>query len=144
MGARDKLIKEFQKFRRRDFFCRLLKIIFLATLSILTPFLIYDTIIKQDIMTVIVLLIAELLFVILAIMLFRDALEFYKIKGNSLFQCIDNPELLTEIIVTPHKIVFEIKGMIDETIHIKESKYRSLLITNIKEVFGEDKIVKNY
>ena len=45
-----------------------------------------------------------------------------------------------KLLSCPCKILFEIKGMQDEAIYLKDSQYRDVIISNIKQVFGEDKV----
>lgn len=142
MDRNTRLIKNLKRLRKNEFISRLIKIILLTIIIFLTPFTIYEKIADGDLLTGFVLLLAELFLIGIGIMLLRSALEFYDIKNSRIYQCIENHEAVTEIVVTPQKIVFEIKGMEDETIYLKHSKFRNELISNITKVFGESKIAK--
>jgi hypothetical protein len=96
---------------------------------------------EQDIFTAIFLLIAELIFIGIVILLYRSAIEFNNISNSRIYQCIDSPEKITEIVVTPTKIVFEIKGMEDETIFLNDNSFRKEFLASVKNVFGNNKIV---
>lgn len=144
MEGREQFINQLKRLRKNEVYSRLVKLIILTVFIILTPFVIFEKINDNDIITLGVLFFAELLFICMAIMIHKAALEFFSIKNSRIYQCIENPSAVTEIVITPQKIVFEIKGMEDETIFLKHSQYRSELITNIKEVFGENIIVNSY
>jgi len=140
MDRKTRLIKNLKRLRKNEFYSRLIKIILLAIIILLTPITIFEKIRDGDFMTGVVLLIAELFLIGIGIMFLKSALEFYDIKNSRIYQCIENKGAVTEIVVTPIKIVFEIKGMEDETIFLKPSKFRTEFIKNITEVFGEKKI----
>ena len=143
MEGREQFTNQLKRLRKNEFYRRLVKLIILAVFIILTPFIIFEKILEKDIVTLGILLFSELFFIVITIMILKSALEFFRLKNSRIYQCIENPDAVTEIVITPHKIVFEIKGMEDETIFLKHSQFRSELITNIKEVFGENKIVNN-
>jgi len=143
MEGREQFIIQLKRLRKNEFYSRLVKLIILAVFIILTPFVIVEKIQEKDIMTLGILLFAELFFIGITVLIFKAAFEFFSIKNSRIYQCIENPGAVTEIVITPHKIVFEIKGMEDETIFLKQSQFRSELVNNIKKVFGENIIVKN-
>jgi hypothetical protein len=142
MEAKEKLIKNLKRLRENEFYLRLGKLIFLFVFVILTPIAIVERIIEGDVLTLVILFIAELIFVGISYIFFKDAIELKNITNSRIYQCIDNPVAVTEIVVTPDKIVFELKGMEDESIFLKHSGFKTELVDNIKEVFGENKIVK--
>lgn len=142
MDAKEKLTKNLKRLRKNEFYFRLGKLIFLFVFVILTPIAIIERIIEGDVLTLVILFIAELIFIGISYIFFKDAIELKNITNSRIYQCIDNPVAVTEIVVTPDKIVFELKGMEDESILLKNSSSRTELINNIKEVFGENKIVK--
>jgi hypothetical protein len=143
MESKERLIRNLKKHRKKEFFSRLVKIIFLSVFIILTPIIIYEKIQEKDFMTVVLLSISELIISVIAIILLKIAIKFYQIKNSGIFRCIENPQAVSEIVVTPCKIVFEIKGMEDETIFLKHSVFRTEILTTFKEVFGENKFVNN-
>lgn len=144
MESKKQLISQLKKVRKNAFNQNLLKIIFLTIFVILAPISIYSKVQESDILTVVVLLIAETFFIGLIIVLLKSGISNNKIQNSSIYQCIEHPSLVTEIIVTSDKIVFEIKGLEDETLFIKESIFRTEMLKNIKDVFGENIIVNNY
>ena len=140
METKDKLVKQLNKLRLDELYSRLLRIFLLTIFIILIPILIYDKFIEKDTLTALVLLLAELLFIGIDIALYKGATEFFNLKNSRIYQCLENTEAVTEIVVTPIKIVFEIKGMEDETIFLKPSDFRTEFIKNIAKVFGENRI----
>jgi len=141
MDSKKLLISQLKKLRNNAFNQSLLKVIFLTIFVILAPISIYSKIQESDILTVIVLFIAEAFFIGIIIILLKSGILNKNICNSSIYQSINEPGLVTEIIVTPDKIVFEIKGLEDETLFIKESTFRSEMLKNIKDVFGENKVV---
>lgn len=144
MEAKKKLIKQLRQKYKVLFYSQLIKVLFVLLFILLTPFSIYEKWQDNEFLTLILLIIAELVFIFILIILFNSAKEHYSLKNSSIYKCIDNPENITEIIVTPKKILFEIKGMEDETIFIKHSAKRERLLSYIKQIFGENKIINNY
>jgi hypothetical protein len=144
MDGKENLIRHLKKLRKNLFYSRIGKITPLFFFVILTPISIYSKVQEKDILTVVLLTIAELFFLGIIVVVLKSATEYNNIKNSRIYQCIENPGAVNEIVVTPHKIVFEIKGMEDESIFLRESKFRTELLTYIKEVFGEKKIVINY
>jgi hypothetical protein len=141
MESKKQLITQLKKLRNSAFNQNLLKVIFLSVFVILAPISIYSKIQESDILTVIVLLIAETFFIGIIIILLKSGIMNKNIHNSSIYQSIEDPGLVTEIIVTTEKIVFEIKGLEDETLFIKESTFRTEMLKNIKDVFGENKVV---
>lgn len=144
MEAKKKLIKQLRQKYKVLFYSQLIKVLFVLLFILLTPFSIYEKWQDNEFLTLILLIIAELVFIFIFIILFNSAIEHYSLKNSSIYKCIDNPENITEIIVTPKKILFEIKGMEDETIFIKHSAKRERLLSYLKQIFGENKIINNY
>lgn len=144
MESKDRLVKQLKNIRKNIFISRLIKVVFLLAFVILMPIVIYEKIVANDLISVIFFIIAEVILIVVTIVLSKSAREFYSLKSSRIYKCMENPDAISEIIVTNEKILFEIKGMQDEKLYLKESKFRSLLISNITEVFGEDKIVKNH
>lgn len=141
MEAKEKLTRNLKQLRNSEFYITQGKLILLFVFVIITPIAMFERINEGDILTFIILFIAEILFIGISYVLFKGALELKNITNSRIYQCIENPVAVTEIVVTPTKIVFELKGMEDESILLKDSSRRIELINNIKEVFGENKIV---
>ena len=138
------LIKQLRRIQRTEFYNHAIKLIPLSLFVFFSPLLILDKFYKKDYLTILFLIVAELIFIGIAIVCYRMAKEKYSFKNSRIYQCIQNPELVTEIIVSSNKILFEIKGMEDETIFLKQSNLKSEILANIKEAFGENKIINNY
>lgn len=133
--------KQLIKQRRIEFYLHAYKILFLLIIVALSLFMIVDKIQERDFSSVIFLLISVVLFSAFAYMLYKSAMNFYSIHKSSIYSCIDNPEQVTEIIVTPQKILFEIKGMEDETLFMKDCQRKEEILDSIKNIFGKEKIV---
>jgi len=144
MGSKKQLISQLKTLRQSAFNQNLLKVIFLTIFVILAPISIFSKIQESDILTVVILFIAEAFFIGIIIILLKSGFFNNNIQNSSIYKCIENPGLVKEIIVTSEKIVFEIKGLEDETLFIKESIFRTEMLKNIQDVFGENKIVNNY
>ena len=141
MEAKEKLIRNLKSHRRNEIYVRSIELILSLPFVFLTPIAIYDIITEGDILTIIILFIAEIIFIGISFFLVKIVSELKNIKNSTIYQCIENPAAMTEIIIRSKKIIFEIKGMRDETLHISQSKFRNELIENIINVFGTDKIV---
>lgn len=141
MEAKEKLIKNLKRQRRDKIYVRSIELILSLLFVFLTPIAIYDLIIDGNVLSIIILCIAEIIFVGISSFLARIILDLKNIENSRIYQCIANPAAMTEIIIRPKNIVFEIKGMRDETLYLSQSKFRNELIENIISVFGSDKIV---
>ncbi len=136
-------VKQLIRQRKIEFYLRAYKILLLIIIVILSVFMIIDKIKERDIPTIILLLISVVFFSAIAYMLYKSAMDYYSIHKSSIYSCIENPANVTEIIVTSQKILFEIKGMEDETLFIKDSGRKREILESIKIIFGDDKIVMN-
>lgn len=141
MEAKEKLIRNLKSHRRDEIYVRSIELILSLLFVFLTPAAIYDIIIEGDILTIIILCIAEIIFVGISFFLVKIILDLKNITNSRIYQCIENPVAMTEIIIRSKKIIFEIKGMRDETLYLSQSKFRNELIDNIINVFGADKII---
>lgn len=141
MKAKEKLIKNLKSHRRNEIYFRSIELILSLLFVFLTPTAIYDIIIEGDILTIIILCITEIIFLGISLFLAKIILDLKNITNSRIYQCIENPVAMTEIIIRPKKIIFEIKGMQDETLYLSQSKFRNELIENVINVFGSDKIV---
>lgn len=141
MKAKERLIKNLKMQRKNEICLRLIEFILSLIFVVLTPIAIYDILIEKDILITIILCVAEIIFIGISIFLFKNIIDLKDITNSRIYQCIEKPSAATEIIVTPTKIIFELKGMEDESIILKNSSLRIELINNIKEVFGENKII---
>lgn len=143
MEIKNKFKNQLKIIRRNEFFTRIYRLIPVSLFIVLSPILIWDNIIKKEYLIILLLLIAELAFFVLAFLLVKGAKDYLFINNSRIFQCINSPEKVTEILVTSQKIVFEIKGLEDETIYLKNSKFKANVILNIKKIFGEEKVIMN-
>jgi len=136
-------VKQLIRQRKIEFYLRAYKILLLIIIVILSVFMIIDKIKERDISTIILLLISVVFFSAIAYMLYKSAMDYYSIHKSRIYSCIENPANVTEIIVTSQKILFEIKGMEDETLFIRDSGRKREILESIKIIFGDDKIVMN-
>lgn len=141
MNAKEKLITNLKRHRKNGIYVCFIELILSLIFVVLTPIAIYEIIIEGDILTIVILSIAEIIFIGISIFLFKNIIELKNITNSRIYQCIENPVAMTEIIIRSKKIIFEIKGMRDETLYLSQSKFRNELIQNIINVFGTDKIV---
>jgi hypothetical protein len=142
MGAKEKLIKNLKSHRRNEIYFRSVELILSLLFVFLTPAAIYDIIIEGDSLTIIILCITEIIFLGISFFLTKIILDLKNITNSRIYQCIENPLAMNEIIIRSKKIIFEIKGMQDETLYLSQSKFRNELIENVINVFGSDKIVR--
>lgn len=141
MGNINYFIKQLKYLRRVDFYSYVSKLIILLLFVVLSPIAIYEKIVNSELLIALILVVAEIIFIVLSINFYIKAKEFSSIKRSRLYQCIKNPELVNEILVSKNKILFEIKGMQDETLYMKDSEYRKKIIDSIKSTFGESKVI---
>jgi hypothetical protein len=143
MKAKIQFINQLKRIRKIEFYSRMIKFLFLIVLIVLSAFLSIEKLMQKDIPTGIFLFLSLILFSALAYFYFKDAYEYYSIKNSTVFYCVSKPERVTEIIVYPKSIIFEIKGMKDETILLKDSVRKDEMIQYIIIIFGKDKVVMN-
>lgn len=143
MEQKKYLISQLKRLRRIEFFSNLPRLILVFLFVVLSPILIYDKILRHEYFIVVILIIAEIVFFVLAVTLFKHGKEKYSLRNSRIIRCIDEPELVSKILITSNKILFEIKGLEDEAIVLKHSEYRKKIINSIKSVFDSTKIVSN-
>lgn len=141
MENKNYLIKQLKYLRRVEFYSNFSKLIILLLFVMLSPIAIYEKIINSELFIALILMVAEIVFIVLSINFFSKAKEYSSIKKSRLFECVNNPELVSEIIISKNKILFEIKGMQDETLCLKESEYRTKIIDSIVLIFGKNKVI---
>jgi len=134
-------IKQLKYLRRVEFYNYASKLIILLLFVVLTPIAIYEKIVNSELFIALILVVAEILFIVLSINFYIKAKEFSSIKGSRMYQCVEKPALVNEILVSKNKILFEIKGMQDDTLFIKDSEYRNKIIDSIKSIFGSEKVI---
>lgn len=134
-------IKQLKKIRSAEFYRNSIKLLLMLLFIVLTPVSLYEKILDREYFIAIILIVAEIVFAGLCFGFFNKAKAFFSIKTSRIFQCVEKPELVNEIIVSKYRVVFEIKGMEDEYICIKNSEYRNTIIDSIKSIFGNDKVI---
>lgn len=142
MESKNYLIKQIEYLRRVEFYSQLSKLILLSLYVIISPFVIYAKIINSELFVALILIIAEIVLIVLSYNIFFKVLEFSSIKNSRIYQCIDNPELVNEVLVSNNKILFELKGIQDEALFLKNSDYRNEIIDSIRTVFGKTKVIQ--
>lgn len=142
MESKNYLIKQIEYLRRVEFYSQLSKLILLSLYVIISPFVIYAKIINSELFVALILIFAEIVLIVLSYNIFFKVLEFSSIKNSRIYQCIDNPELVNEVLVSNNKILFELKGIQDEALFLKNSDYRNEIIDSIRTVFGKTKVIQ--
>lgn len=137
------LIKQIKKLRKIDYYYNLLILIIIMFFILICPVVIYNIIIKNEFLSAILLIFAEVFFITLSVNYYKKVRDLSANKRSRILDCIENPEKVTEIIILPNRILFEIKGKQDDSIVLKESEYRSQIIESIKLVFINANIVVN-
>lgn len=143
MEQRKYLLSQIKRLRKIDFYNNLSKLVLIVLFVLICPVLIYNKILLHEYFTVVFLIIAEVVFIVLAIPLFNESKEKYSLKNSRIIRCIEHPEIVTEIIITPNKILFEIKELEDESIFLDHSEYRNKIIKSIESIFINTRIVNN-
>lgn len=135
------LIDNISKLQKWEFYKWLINLVIISILVFISPFLIVEKYMTGDYLTCLFLLLAEIVLIGVAYILFKLVKEKASIKNNNIYRCIQNPELVTEIIVSENRIHFEIKGMEDVSIFFRHREEGKKLVSIIRLVFGESKIV---
>lgn len=137
------LITQFRRLYKIELFNKMVKLFLLVLFVLLNPILIYDGIITRKVFTVILLSIAEFLFLFLSYSTYSDVRNKNSFSKSRIYKGFQNQNIVNRIIVSDNKIVFDISGMEDESIYIKNSEYKRKIVNSLKSVFGESKIVTN-
>jgi hypothetical protein len=143
MDARTHFIKQLKRLRKIEFYTLMFKSLFFFVLCLCLSIILIEKFQERDNSTALFLLISLIFFIGIAIMFLKGALEFNSIENSQIINCIEKPYLVTEIIINSKKIKFEIRGMEDETIFLKNSARKDEIIQSIILIFGKDKIVMN-
>lgn len=137
------LFKQFNRLYKIDYISRLVKLLPLVLFVLLCPILIYDEFISGKYLTVVFLLIAEMLFLFLSFSMYSDIRGKTSFVKSRIYKCFQNQNIMSKIIVSDNKILFDISDMEDEAIYLKDSEYKRNIVNSLKSVFGESKIVSN-
>jgi hypothetical protein len=121
----------------------MVKLFLLVLFVLLNPILIYDGIITRKVFTVILLSIAEFLFLFLSYSTYSDVKNKNSFSKSRIYKGFQNQNIVNRIIVSDNKIIFDISGMEDESVYLKISEYKRKIVNSLKSVFGESKIVTN-
>lgn len=143
MDEKKYFIDQLKNIRRNEFLSVFLRAFIIFTFVSLSPFIIQNKIAEKDTLIVIFLILAEVIFISLLYSQILILVSLFYIKNSRIYCCIDKPEAVTEIIISDKKILFEIKGMEDETIYMKPSESRKQLINAIKTIFRNSNLVIN-
>lgn len=137
------LFTQFNRLYKIDYISRLVKLLPLVLFVVLSPILIYDEFISGKYLTVVFLLIAEMLFLFLSFSMYSDIRGKTSFVKSRIYKCFQNQNIMSKIIVSDNKILFDISDMEDEAIYLKDSEYKRNIVNSLKSVFGESKIVSN-
>lgn len=137
------LFKQFNRLYKIEYYSKLVKLIPLVLFVVLSPILIYDEFISGKYLTVVFLLIAEMLFLFLSFSMYSDIRGKTSFVKSRIYKCFQNQNIMSKIIVSDNKILFDISDMEDEAIYLKDSEYKRNIVNSLKSVFGESKIVSN-
>jgi hypothetical protein len=137
------LFTQFNRLYKIEYYSKLVKLIPLVLFVVLSPILIYDEFISGKYLTVVFLLIAEMLFLFLSFSMYSDIRGKTSFVKSRIYKCFQNQNIMSKIIVSDNKILFDISDMEDEAIYLKDSEYKRNIVNSLKSVFGESKIVSN-
>lgn len=137
------LFKQFNRLYKIEYYSKLVKLIPLVLFVVLSPILIYDEFISGKYLTVVFLLIAEMLFLFLSFSMYSDIRGKTSFVKSRIYKCFQNQNIMSKIIVSDNKILFDISDLEDEAIYLKDSEYKRNIVNSLKTVFGESKIVSN-
>ena len=137
------LFKQFNRLYKIEYLSKLVKFVPLVLFVLLSPILIYDEFILGKYLTVVFLLIAEMLFLFLSFSMYSDIRGKTSFVKSRIYKCFQNQNIMSKIIVSDNKILFDISDMEDEAIYLKDSEYKRNIVNSLKSVFGESKIVSN-
>ena len=137
------LITQFRRLYKIELFNKMVKLFLLVLFVLLNPILIYDGIITRKVFTVILLSIAEFLFLFLSYSTYSDVKNKNSFSKSRIYKGFQNQNIVNRIIVSDNKIIFDISGMEDESLYLKNSEYKRKIVNSLKSVFGESKIITN-
>lgn len=137
------LFTQFNRLYKIEYYSKLVKLIPLVLFVVLSPILIYDEFISGKYLTVVFLLIAEMLFLFLSFSMYSDIRGKTSFVKSRIYKYFQNQNIMSKIIVSDNKILFDISDMEDEAIYLKDSEYKRNIVNSLKSVFGESKIVSN-
>lgn len=137
------LITQFRRLYKIELFNKMVKLFLLVLFVLLNPILIYDGIITRKVFTVILLSIAEFLFLFLSYSTYSDVKNKNSFSKSRIYKGFQNQNIVNRIIVSDNKIIFDISGMEDESVYLKISEYKRKIVNSLKSVFGESKIITN-
>ena len=134
------LIKNFEKKYKRELYYKLFKLIPVLFFVIICPIAFYKEFLNQNTFNCILLLIAEIFFIVLLLSYLKSLINYKVFHNSNIFKCIQNPDILNIIIIEDTKLFFDIDGIEDETIYLTKDKNYQKIIEELKNVFGDSKI----
>jgi len=143
MEKKDYLIIQFTRLFKIDHYGNIIKLIPILLFIILSPFLIYNEFLAENYLNLFVLLFAEILFAFIAYSKYATIRIKSSFRKSRIYMCFQNKDNLNKIIISKSKILFDIIGMEDESINLKDSDYRDTIIASLKEFYGDSKIIFN-
>ncbi len=103
MDAKQEFIKQLNLIRKGEFYNLIIKFFLMGILVILCLIFLIAEWIEKDVASAAFLSLAELIFLIISYMILIDARSYYSVYDSRIFQCINQPERITEIVATPLK-----------------------------------------
>lgn len=137
------LIRQISKQYNIDYYVKWIKFIPIGLFTILNPVLIYDEFVEGNLIRVIFFLIAEVFFLFLFYFSYLSIKEKTSFTKSRINKCFDNPHILNRIIIYNNKILFDISEMEDEAFYLNNSDLKDKVVSDLKIVFGNSKIIYN-
>lgn len=144
MKGEDEIFRFLSMNRKARLRNQLIKGSFMLVLAILNLIMIYAEALKGSILVTTILIFGEILFIGIIFMLVIPLRNLIEIENSKIVKCIKEPEIVIKIVVSYEKLIIHLEGQEEVTLFIKHSISRAKLLANIEEVFGEEKIIRNY
>ncbi len=141
METKQKFIKFLDRFRKRELYSRLPKLIYISLFCILCMILLIQKWFEKEIGMALLLSFSEIIFLVVFFMLFLEAKFYFLVKNSRIYSCLGTPDLIDEIVITPFMIVFKFKKNENETLCINDSPAKTEFIKYLSKLFVEKQIV---
>lgn len=135
------LIRKFEQIYKVEVYLKLIKLIPTIFLVIICPFALFKEIAIYQYFNGIILIIAEFLLIFYLVNQIKNLKNRNYFKNSNILKCFYDKSILNKIIVTDNKLFFDINGIEDETINLKNEKELKIIINSLTFVFSESKIV---
>jgi len=135
------LINKFEQIYKIEVYLKLIKLIPTVFLIIICPFALFKEIVIFQYFNGIMLIIAETLLIFFLVNQIKNLKSRNFFKNSNILKCFFDKNILNKIIVTDNKLFFDINGIEDETIYLKNDKNMQKIINSLIIVFNESKIV---